>query len=824
MNSTNSKFSIIKFKNKLKKERHLLTLIAVCTALLVVCVFISIFHVKRIYDTFRDNSYDYIFNRSELTGQYFSENFNRKGTLVQTEADVLGSLDAIDKENVCNALRVLEDSGEFVYARYISNRGVKYKSNGSLNSTLLINYTKAMSESMGVSVYRNFDSEKTNDEICFGVPVTKNGIIQGYLVGVSSATSMFQAFAGNGTDMTVIAERYMADSRGDIVAYIKNNTVYDGTGKNIYDLLTRDCIDDFAAQQEKEEIQNELIESQMINRNISINGREGYALYVQLRGANGWTLFYIVYNDSVQEQIQFVLVESFIAVFGVVLIMALMAALIFSYIRGEQKKVYDLAYVDELTSAPNENAFKERAVELIRDNPDVPYVVTCFDIQNFRYINEGYGHEKADMLLRAVAGALRESYTYNECFARLSADRFLGLCVDDERTEERKKFVMDKVTAACEAIPMKYPVNFKTGIYYVRNRNEDISDMIDKANLARKSARSAARQNIAEYRDQLMEETRRQEHVESRMHEALANGEFVPFLQPKWDMLNDHICGAEALIRWITPDGGVVPPGDFIPVFEKNGFVEQIDFFMLEKICEYLRKMIDEGREVYPVSINQSRYLLFDPNYISRVQAIMLKYRVPKGLIELEITETVFFSEKERMLEVMRQLKEFNMNLSIDDFGSGYSSLNLLRDIPFDVLKIDREFLDESSQSETGKWILRKIVEMAEGMHLKVICEGVETHEQVEMLLSIGCQMAQGFLYSRPIPIEEFMEKFNSPLDEYSPEYLKNAKFYSSDEDYEKKSDEEEENNEEVTEETSEDTSTEAAANETPDEKESQTP
>ena len=214
--------------------------------------------------------------------------------------------------------------------------------------------------------------------------------------------------------------------------------------------------------------------------------------------------------------------------------------------------------------------------------------------------------------------------------------------------------------------------------------------------------------------------------------------------------------------------GHIVSPGDFIPVFERNGFIENIDFYMLEEICKYIRRMIDEGREVYPVSINQSRYLLYDPNYIMKVQEIMLRYKVPKGLIELEITETVFFNEKERMLDVMRNLKEFNMNLSIDDFGSGYSSLNLLRDIPFDVLKIDRGFLDESAQSESGKWILRKIVEMADGLNLRVICEGVETHEQVDMLLDIGCIYAQGFLYSRPIPLEEFIEKYNTPRDDDS--------------------------------------------------------
>ena len=779
MDRKNSKFSIIRFKNRLKKEKKLLILVVVCTILLIACIAICAFHVNRIYRTFENNSYEFLFSRSELTSEYFSESFDRKGTLVKTEADVLGQLEIIDKDNVCNALTVLENSGEFVFARYISNRGVKYRPNGTISSTVLKNYSSSMTDIDTVSVYRNFDPEKTTDEICFGCPVTKNGVIQGYIIGVSSATEMFKNFATTGVETTVIAERYMTDSQGDIVAYIKNNIVYDGTGKNIFDLLTKDCVDDYDAELTREEITNELVENEMFKRNITVNGRVGYVLYTQLKGASGWTLYYIVYNDSVQSQIQFVLVESYVAVFGIILIMAFMAVLIFNYIREEQQKAYSLAYVDDLTSAPNENAFKERAAELIKDNPDVHYMVTCFDIQNFRYINECYGHEKADLLLRAVAGALKESYAYNECYARLSADRFIGLCVDDARGEERKGFVAEKIAAVCEETLMKYPVKFKTGIYYVRNKKEDIASMIDKANLARKSIHNSNRELMAEYREQLMEETRRQEYVESRMHEALENGEFVPFLQPKWDMSKDRICGAEALVRWVNPDGGIVPPGDFIPVFEKNGFVEKIDFYMLESVCAYIRKMLDEKREVYPVSVNQSRYLLYDPNYISRVQEIMVKYRVPSGLVELEITETVFFSEKERMIEIMKKLKEFNMNLSIDDFGSGYSSLNLLRDIPFDVLKIDREFLDESVQSKSGKWILKKIVEMAEGLDLRVICEGVETHEQVEMLLSIGCQVAQGFLYSRPIPLEDFMEKYNVPVDEDSPEIFKDASFYA---------------------------------------------
>ena len=759
-------FSFVSWLKRFGKDKALLQVVVVCFVLLVACILLSSFHVHRIFGTFEQAEYDDIINRSEISSKYFSDNFARRGTLVSAEAQVLAQDESIDKESICNCLKVLEETGEFSYAYYVSNRGIKYRPNGSLNSIILTSYTDTIDSNKPVTIYKNFSPERANDEVCFASAVSKNGLIQGYVIAVANAGTMLES---NSANTSLIMERYITDSRGDVVTYAKNDKVYDGTGRNIFDLLTRDSIDDYAAELVREEVLNEINPSSITARDFSFDKREGHALYRQLSGTSGWSIYYIIYDDDIRAAIRPTLIESFVIVVMIILIMALMAVFVIRYIEDEQKKEFELAYVDDLTRAPNENAFKEKAAELLAENPDVPYILTCFDVMNFRYINEGYGHQKADILLRDIAVALRESYTYQETFGRLSADRFVGLCVDDDRGEERKRFIDERLSKVTGETGMKYPIKFKTGIYYIRDKKEPISEMIDKANLARKSVTVDNRDLEAEYREQLMEETRKQERVESRMHEALDRGEFHPYLQPKWNMATDQISGAEALIRWLDAEGGIVPPDEFIPVFERNGFIEHIDFYMLEEICKYIRRMIDEGREVYPVSINQSRYLLYDPNYIMKVQEIMLKYRVPKGLIELEITETVFFNDKERMLEVMRNLKEFNMNLSIDDFGSGYSSLNLLRDIPFDVLKIDRGFLDESAQSESGKWILRKIVEMAEGLNLKVICEGVETHEQVEMLLDIGCVYAQGYLYSRPIPIEEFTEKYNVPRDADSP-------------------------------------------------------
>ncbi|MBQ6575149.1 MAG: diguanylate cyclase, partial [Lachnospiraceae bacterium] len=555
-------FSLTKWWQKTKREKELVQLIAVCTFLLAACVLIASFHVRRILTAFEQSSYDFIINRSELSSRFFSENFERRGTLVSAEAQVLSQGRNFNKERICSGLKVLEETGEFSYAIYVSNRGIKYYSSGSTNSTMLRPYAEAIDENKANTAYRNFDSKLTDDEISFGSPVEKNGIVQGYIIGVTSAGSMFET---NPNAATMIAERYLTDSKGNIVAYTKNDQVYDGTGRNIFDILTHDSIDDYAASQVREDVLNEINSEEITNRPISVNGRTGYALYKQLAGTSGWDLFYIVYSDDVRATIQPILIESFGVMLIVIVIMAVMSSFVFHYIRNEQKKVYDLAYVDDLTRAPNENAFKEKATELLLENPEVPYMLTCFDIMNFRYINEGYGHLKADMLLRDIAVALRESYSYNETFGRLSADRFVGLCVDDERGVARKEFIDERLAKATEEIGMKYPIKFKTGIYYIRDKKEPISDMIDKANLARKSVVTSQRNLDAEYREQLMEETRQQERIESRMHEALENGEFRPYLQPKWNMTTDTIYGSEALIRWVDGTGNIIPPNEFIP-------------------------------------------------------------------------------------------------------------------------------------------------------------------------------------------------------------------------------------------------------------------
>ncbi|HOO28019.1 MAG TPA: EAL domain-containing protein, partial [Lachnospiraceae bacterium] len=739
----------------------MIKLLVTCAGLLLACIFICLLHLQKVVSMYRQLTYDAIYTQTDMGAEIIGKTFQRDCNIIYSEAQEISRKGVRSSEEIVDMLSSMSRKVSFEKIYFINAAGMAYYPEGEVFQADEDALTEHVDMSKDVSIY--LDKKYFSDGIyTFSVvsPVVEDGITQGYLVGVDQTDTLLDGVK-TAYYTTQISECYVMDNDGLIIAAMQTKTDQMSIGSNFYTELQKQISDETEAEQFESSLRQGLASGELGNINVELNKDDMHLFYTSISEADGWNLVYCISQNAIRKQVWPITLEVLCTCAGILFVMILLGEVVWKYVGEDQKQIEKLAYKDMLTEAPNETSFKIRVKELLEEYHELPYVIICYDILNFRYINEGYGHAKADMVLKAMVEASWESFSYNETFARLSADMFICLSVNDGRYKERRKFLEERLSKAAGSIYMHYPVKIKCGFYAVTDYREDISDMIDKANLARKAVDINSRDLEAEYVESLMEDTRKREYIESKMESALENGEFVPYLQPKWDMKLNRISGAEALVRWRKPDGEIIPPNEFIPIFEKNGFIEKIDFYMLEKVCKYLRKMLDEGKVVYPVSINQSRYLLHDPEYTLHIQEILLKYKIPKGLVELELTETVFFQERERMLEVMKQLKELNMDLSIDDFGSGYSSLNLLRDIPFDVLKIDRGFLDKTKTSDTGKWILRKIVEMAEGLGVKVICEGVETQEQVAMLLEIGCIYVQGFLYSRPIPLEEFITKYN---------------------------------------------------------------
>ena len=433
---------------------------------------------------------------------------------------------------------------------------------------------------------------------------------------------------------------------------------------------------------------------------------------------------------------------------------------IWIYVKGVTSKMETIAYADDVTKGKNINYFRKEVANILQNHSETPYIVQRFDISNFRYLNEAYGHMRADDVLKACVDIYKKVYSTKELCVRMDSDQFVTLTVNDSDVNERREQYMKEVNEYTIANGITYPIRMKYGIYQLRKQDRDVDVMIDRANAARRSLNGNEVESVAYYTDAIMRNMSKVNKIESEMQQALDNGEFQVYLQAKWDIVNDHVAGAEALVRWIRPEGNMVFPDEFIPVFEKNGFIGKLDFYMLENVCKKMRAVLDAGGVIYPISVNQSRVLLHSPEYIERVRTLLETCRIPKEYIELEVTETALFDDRDRMISVLRAMKKEGIKLSMDDFGSGYSSLNTLKDMPFDVLKIDREFFSEAVTSDSSTLILHKIIEMADGLGMEVICEGVENEQQVELLRSIGCRRVQGYYYAKPVPAEKYIQSY----------------------------------------------------------------
>lgn len=419
---------------------------------------------------------------------------------------------------------------------------------------------------------------------------------------------------------------------------------------------------------------------------------------------------------------------------------------------------------DQLTGGKTKNRFFRDCEKTVKKIPPEKLAMVVLDIDKFKYINDRLGYDEGDRILARVHKTLCDCLDKEEFFARISEDNFACLIKNapDNEIETRLHEIFTEFDRR-NSFFIKYPVNFSAGVCRLgqcRGKYDavDFTMAVDRCKLAKKSIKNKHNSDVAFYDGKIREISLREKDFENAMPQALENREFECYLQPKYGTNSREIVGAEALIRWNSKEFGFVCPGDFIPLAEKNGFVVELDFFILEEVCKMLRRWIDNGKKPIVISVNQSRLHINDDDYIWRLREIVDKYEIPYEYIELELTESVFTEDADRMIAIMQKLHEIGFKLSIDDFGSGYSSLNLLKDIPADVLKIDREFFNGTVNSKKGRAVISSVVDMAKNLEMNVISEGVETQDQIDFLKEIDCNMVQGYYFSKPMKLREFDE------------------------------------------------------------------
>ena len=556
----------------------------------------------------------------------------------------------------------------------------------------------------------------------------------------------------------------LMDGSGDIIAYTDSYDRFFKGYDNFFEAITDNSSKSNNAYKHIAALKKGIFTKVSYDTSLQDKKGEDAMVYVgQIQNAHD--LYYAYYFDpnTMDKYVKGSTVKSFIICLFMILIMVGLIIFVWLTLNESNDLITKLAYVDDVTGGYNYNFFRRQAPQIISSNRETPYLMLRFDIMNFRYINESYGHDRADKVLMATIKQFNKVFDNKmELCVRVNSDQFVALVKNDQEYEDKYMRYLKGISDEASEVMIKFPIRLKVGMYQIRKDDMDIDLMIDRANAARKSIDVTANTFSATYSDSIIKNMRMVDAIESEMEKSLKQGEFRVFIQPKWDIVKDEIMGGEALVRWIKNDGTMVYPSDFIPVFESNGFIENLDFYMLEQLCIKMREMkkSDIDYKFFPISVNQSRVLINNPDYVKNVEKVIKRYEIDVNNLQLEITENLFFDQQEKMVEVVNQLKGLGLELAMDDFGSGYSSLNILKDVPFDILKIDKDFFDESIISNASTVILRKILEMAEELGIDVICEGVETKEQVEMLKGFGCHAVQGYFYGKPMPVDEFIEEY----------------------------------------------------------------
>ena len=424
--------------------------------------------------------------------------------------------------------------------------------------------------------------------------------------------------------------------------------------------------------------------------------------------------------------------------------------------RGFASFLYNLHY-DRLTNLYNKKAFCRNAAEILEKYPDLEFEIMRFNIARFKVINDLFGEETGDKLLRYVAQFMSSIQLTPCVYGRLYADNFL-LCYPTRGN--MRDHLIHSLQMLAASFALDYRIEFYFGVYTVKERNLSVNSMLDRAAMALFKASRNGLSVCGVYEEDMRANIVNEQVIVNNMNGSLERDEFIVYYQPKYDLLTETIVGAEALVRWAHPKLGFISPAKFVPIFEQNGFIYQLDKYVWEKVCQQLRADIDEGRTVLPVSINVSRVDFYSPNLVQVFEDLTKKYNLDPRLLELELTESAYVENPQQIIEIIAELQSKGFIILMDDFGSGYSSLNMLKDLPVNVLKIDLRFLADSQGVENGRAdnILDSIVRMAKRLDLLVIAEGVETQKQVDFLRLIGCEYVQGYFFSEPVPGEHYQE------------------------------------------------------------------
>ena len=419
----------------------------------------------------------------------------------------------------------------------------------------------------------------------------------------------------------------------------------------------------------------------------------------------------------------------------------------------ETSATANLLRFDRLTGLYSKDFFYQKVQEQLLADPEGEYVIVCSNIENFKFFNDVFGIHEGDLLLREVASLARRMVGEDGFCVRYSADRFLFF---QQKSKERENRLNFGHISGAELPSILKNVVMRWGIYEITDRSVPVEQMCDRAMLAADTIKGQYRQFFSVYNDSMRKELLRKQELSASMEKALNEGQFVVYYQPKYNLRSGVMAGAEALVRWNHPEWGCVSPGEFIPLFEKNGFISRLDRYIWEWVCACLKDWREKGYPRIPVSVNVSRADIYQLDLVDVFSKLTEEYGVDPACLHLEITESAYTENPGQIADTVKNLQSLGFIIEMDDFGSGFSSLNMFSRMRADILKLDMDFVRNETEKPAVQSILSDVIRMAHRMGLDVVAEGVEEKYQLDRLRDLECDFVQGYFFAKPMPVSEF--------------------------------------------------------------------
>lgn len=505
---------------------------------------------------------------------------------------------------------------------------------------------------------------------------------------------------------------------------------------------------------------------------LMLENKSGKNLWVTYRpiGINDWYLMLAVpYSHVIRNAIVLLFIS--LLVFMAAFIGTLAFSWYLSYLKRENSiALYRIAYMDSLTGLYNRDGFILHSTRIL-DNLSGRYAIVYIDLENFRSINELFGYDTGSELLVSIGKVINESIKDGEVAAREGGDKFIMLIQyrSDDDISQRMELLIKEISGCGfnEKNHTLYSIIPNIGVYKLPRipDTEELDSYMDRAEMAVSALKENRQDGFAFFGNDIKDRLRFEAELENDMPSALEDRDFKVYVQPKYSAAEGKLAGGEALIRWQHKTKGFLTPDKFVPLFEKNGTITKLDMYVYDCICSNQARLVSEGYTPVPISVNQSRLHLYRSGYMESLKAVLDKYNLSADYVELEVTENIALSSGKVLKEAVEGWHRLGFKVSMDDFGSGESSLNLLKDIDIDVLKLDKMFFDEGYSSEKSKIIIKSIIDMAKQLNISTVAEGVDNEEQLDFLKEAGCDLIQGYLFGKPMPYEDFEVLFKSSVE-----------------------------------------------------------